>query len=123
MEEKLKVIEAHPRIGAPKKTLSALSYQEQGYTKAAAATTSASVASTTEEEKVVMDRLAALNAEYEKKYGFPFVVFVAGRSKREIIPVMEERIKNGTRDGELTTGLTAMMLIAADRLKKLQPKL
>ncbi|KAJ3181586.1 hypothetical protein HDU85_003528 [Gaertneriomyces sp. JEL0708] len=105
--EKVFVINAHPRIGEAKKNLSALSFQEQGY------------ATQTAEDPEVMERLRLLNEAYEKKYGFKFVVFVNGRPKKEIIPVFEERLNHGTRDGELRTGLTDMILIARDRLKKL----
>lgn len=60
-----------------------------------------------------------MNDAYEKKYGFKFVVFVNGRQKSEIIPVLKERLES-EREKELTLGLSEMMAIASDRLKKLQ---
>jgi 2-oxo-4-hydroxy-4-carboxy-5-ureidoimidazoline decarboxylase len=47
-------------------------------------------------------------------------VFVAGRPRKDIIPVIEERIKSNDKDAELKTGIVDMMLIARDRLKKLE---
>ncbi|KAI8141782.1 Oxo-4-hydroxy-4-carboxy-5-ureidoimidazoline decarboxylase [Fennellomyces sp. T-0311] len=109
-QEKLDVINAHPRIGASKANLSAMSLQEQGYTDRQATLSN-------EEEKVNAE-LARLNQEYEDKYGFKFVVFVAGRPRAQIIPVIQERIASNNKDKELVTGMTDMMLIARDRLQK-----
>ncbi|TPX59850.1 2-oxo-4-hydroxy-4-carboxy-5-ureidoimidazoline decarboxylase [Spizellomyces sp. 'palustris'] len=106
--DKITVINAHPRIGEPKGNLSALSYKEQGY-----------AVGNQEEDPEVMARLRKLNREYEEKFGFRFVVFVNGRSKKEIVPVLESRLYEGTRDGELETGLRNMIAIARDRLRKL----
>lgn len=58
--------------------------------------------------------------EYEERYGFKFVVFVAGRPRKDIIPVIEDRIKSNNKEAELKTGIVDMMLIARDRLKKLK---
>ncbi|ORX88581.1 hypothetical protein K493DRAFT_319357, partial [Basidiobolus meristosporus CBS 931.73] len=107
-EQRIEVVNAHPRIGAPAKNLSSLSLQEQGIGK-----------ELTNEEKV-LERLRELNQQYENKYGFKFVVFVNGRSRAEIIPVLEERLNNSTKEAELETGLTDMILIARDRLRKLE---
>ncbi|TPX61689.1 2-oxo-4-hydroxy-4-carboxy-5-ureidoimidazoline decarboxylase [Powellomyces hirtus] len=53
-----------------------------------------------EEDPAVMDRLKELNKLYEEKYGFAFLVFVNGTQK-EIVPVFEKRLNEGTREGEL----------------------
>jgi 2-oxo-4-hydroxy-4-carboxy-5-ureidoimidazoline decarboxylase len=37
---------------------------------------------------------AALNRTYTEKFGFPFILAVAGKSKEEIAASMEERVKN-----------------------------
>ncbi|KAH8554873.1 Oxo-4-hydroxy-4-carboxy-5-ureidoimidazoline decarboxylase [Umbelopsis sp. PMI_123] len=110
--EKLEVINAHPRIGESSGKLSAMSLKEQGY-KSAQHTISA-------EDQAVNERLAVLNKKYEDQYGFKFVVFVAGRPRKDIIPVIEERIKSNNKEAELKTGIVDMMLIARDRLKKLE---
>ncbi|KAJ8651804.1 hypothetical protein O0I10_012625 [Lichtheimia ornata] len=109
-EEKLEVINAHPRIGASKANLSAMSLKEQGYNDRQNALS--------KEDEEINATLARLNEEYEKKYGFKFVVFVAGRPRKEIIPVIQERLASNNREKELITGMTDMMLIAKDRLNK-----
>ncbi|KAJ1547484.1 hypothetical protein HK096_002690 [Nowakowskiella sp. JEL0078] len=121
LEEKVQILNAHPRIGAPKEVrngfmlllnnLSVQSYAEQGYSK------DSDIQS---DDEVINQKLQELNTAYEKKYGFKFVVFVAGRLKKEIVSVLEDRLENGTKQGELKIGLDAMMLIARDRLKKIR---
>ncbi|KAI8380489.1 Oxo-4-hydroxy-4-carboxy-5-ureidoimidazoline decarboxylase [Choanephora cucurbitarum] len=109
-EEKLQVMNAHPRIGASKANLSASSLKEQGYDSRAS--------NLSEQDEEVNARLAQLNQVYESKYGFKFVVFVNGRPRHQIVPIIEERIASDNREEELKTGITDMMLIARDRLKK-----
>ena len=60
------------------------------------------------------EELAQLNRAYEAEFGFPFVVFVAGRSRAELVPVLRERLEN-TREEELATGLRELVAIARDR--------
>lgn len=96
-DEQVAVLSAHPRIGANPATLSAASFREQG---AAAEADS---------------DLAELNARYEQKFGFRFVVFVNRRPKTEIVDVLLERLQR-SRDEELATGLRDMFNIARDRL-------
>ncbi len=62
----------------------------------------------------VPEELAALNRAYEERFGFPFVVFVAGRSRAELVPVLRERLER-TREEELATGLRELVAIARDR--------
>jgi len=102
--EQITVINAHPRIGARPDQVSALSFREQGYDR-----------DTTPPE--VLRRLAVLNEEYEQKFGFRFVIFVNGRSKEAIVPVLETRLR-GTRDEERRTALQEILAIADDRLKR-----
>jgi len=61
-----------------------------------------------------MTELAYLNQVYEEKFGFRFVVFVAGRPKVEILEVLRERLER-TREEELETGLEELVAIARDR--------
>ncbi|KAJ3104054.1 hypothetical protein HDU97_009601 [Phlyctochytrium planicorne] len=61
-EDKLVVINAHPRIGAPKTQLSAASLKEQGYTSKAPEVSA--------EDEKVNTLLQELNHEYEQKFGF-----------------------------------------------------
>ncbi|PYO89894.1 MAG: 2-oxo-4-hydroxy-4-carboxy-5-ureidoimidazoline decarboxylase [Gemmatimonadetes bacterium] len=102
--EQIAVINAHPRIGEGSDKMSALSFKEQGYDR-----------DTTPPE--VLRRLAALNEEYEQKFGFRFVVFVNRRSQEAIVPVLEARLR-GTRDEERRTALREILAIAEDRLKR-----
>jgi 2-oxo-4-hydroxy-4-carboxy--5-ureidoimidazoline (OHCU) decarboxylase len=99
--EQIAVINAHPRIGARPEQLSAASRREQGVG----------------DPPEVMRRLEILNEEYEHKFGFRFVVFVNGRSKRALVPVLEARLR-GTRDEERRTALREILAIAEDRLKR-----
>jgi 2-oxo-4-hydroxy-4-carboxy--5-ureidoimidazoline (OHCU) decarboxylase len=94
--EKKDVLDAHPAIGA--KATSARSAREQG----------------TDDDPEVLARLAELNAAYETKFGFRFVVFVNGRPRREIVPVLEERLQR-TREEELATGVDELVQIAVSR--------
>ena len=95
-EEKLQALNAHPAIGA--KRLSPRSAQEQG----------------SDSDPAILSELAYLNQVYEEKFGFRFVVFVAGRPKREVLQVLSERIGR-TREEELETGLAELVVIARDR--------
>ena len=94
-DEKKEVLDAHPAIGA--KTLSARSAAEQGTDEAA--------------------ELSELNLAYEAKFGFRFVVFVNGRPKRELVPILRTRIER-TREQELATALDELVSIAEDRWQR-----
>ena len=98
--ERVAVLNAHPRIGATA-GLSARSATEQG---------SAADAET-------LRALELLNAEYERTFGFRFVVFVHGRSRAEIVPVLQARLRR-TRREELATGIEEFLAIARDRLTR-----
>lgn len=107
-EEKLAVINSHPRIGenpAAVQSQSPISYREQGYDR-----------ETTPDE--VLRELARLNAAYERKFGFRFVVFVNRRPKAAIVPVLKERLER-TREEEMATALAEILAIAADRAQSL----
>jgi 2-oxo-4-hydroxy-4-carboxy--5-ureidoimidazoline (OHCU) decarboxylase len=94
--EKKAVLDAHPAIGA--KRLSARSAAEQG----------------ADEDQDVLAELAELNRAYEERFGFRFVVFVNRRPKRELVPVLRERLGR-TREQELDTALDELVSIAEDR--------
>jgi 2-oxo-4-hydroxy-4-carboxy--5-ureidoimidazoline (OHCU) decarboxylase len=94
-------LNAHPRIGDDVRALSELSLREQGVDR----------------DPQVIAELARLNDEYERKFGFRFVVFVNGRSKAEIVPVMRDRLAR-TRESELRTGIEEFLAISLDRLEK-----
>jgi 2-oxo-4-hydroxy-4-carboxy--5-ureidoimidazoline (OHCU) decarboxylase len=96
-DEKVEALNAHPAIGQ-RTGLSARSAAEQG----------------DDADPAVLSELAYLNQVYEEKFGFRFVVFVAGRSKLEVLEVLQERI-GSTRDEELATACHELVAIAKDR--------
>ena len=85
-EDKVAALSTHPRIGE----------------------------ASAEQHGDVPGELAELNRAYEQKFGFPFVVFVAGRPRSELVPVLRERLER-TREEELATGLRELVAIARDR--------
>ena len=112
-EERLVVVNAHPRIGesaAVVRETSALSYREQGYDAEGGMDPS-------DRERLYAD-LARLNAEYESRFGFRFVVFVNGRPKAAVLEVLRTRLAN-EREQELGTALGEMLAIARDRMRTL----
>jgi len=96
-KEKMDALAAHPAIGQ-RSGLSARSATEQG----------------DETDPEVLAELERLNAAYEAKFGFRFVVFVNRRSKSEILGVLRTRIER-TPDEELDTGCRELIAIARDR--------
>ena len=100
LDEKRKILDAHPAIGQ-RAGLSARSAAEQG----------------SDDDPAVLDELARLNAAYEERHGFRFVVFVNRRPKREILDVLQARIGNPT-DEELETALGELVAIAEDRWRR-----
>lgn len=100
-DEQVELLDAHPRIGADPSTVSPMSHTEQGY-------------DAPDENAWVGDELTALNEAYESLFGFRFVVFVAGRPRIDVIPILE-RALHAERDEELRRGLDDVVLIAADR--------
>jgi len=87
--DQVAALATHPRIGEP-------SEEQRGA------------------EPEVLAELARLNDAYERRFGFEFVVFVDGRTRAELLPVLRERLQR-TRAQELETGLQALCAIARDR--------
>ena len=65
----------------------------------------------------MLEELARLNADYEARHGFRFVVFVNRRPKTEILDVLRSRIGRPT-DEELETALGELVAIAEDRWRR-----
>jgi 2-oxo-4-hydroxy-4-carboxy-5-ureidoimidazoline decarboxylase len=110
--EQVELIDAHPRLGAPPGSVSALSFREQGYDQEAA-----DAAAEVERERVAAE-LARLNEAYEERFGFRCCVFVAGRSRATLLPELEATLA-ADRHAELHRALDAVVDIAADRYRKL----
>ena len=106
--EQVELLNAHPRIGADPATVSTQARTEQGYDAEAGP-----------DESWIADELVALNEAYEGLFGFRFVVFVAGRPRADIIPILEHALR-AERDEELRRGLDDVVLIARDRWEKLR---
>ena len=94
--EKVETLNAHPRIGEDPSRLSTRSHREQG--------------------DDTLPELERLNAEYERRFGFRFVVFVNRRPKSEIVEVLRRRLGR-SRAEEMDEGLHAIVDIAEDRLR------
>jgi 2-oxo-4-hydroxy-4-carboxy--5-ureidoimidazoline (OHCU) decarboxylase len=100
--EQIELIDAHPRLGAPPASVSAMSREEQGYDR-----------DTTE----AIAELATLNAEYEARFGFRFCVNVAGRSRAALVPVLEAALA-ADRKEELRRAVVDVVAIARDRARR-----
>jgi 2-oxo-4-hydroxy-4-carboxy--5-ureidoimidazoline (OHCU) decarboxylase len=87
--DQVAALATHPRIGEP-------SEEQRGV------------------EPEVLAELARLNDEYERRFGFEFVVFVDGRTRAELLPVLRERLGR-SREEELAEGLRALCAIARSR--------
>jgi len=98
-EDQVELINAHPRLGAPPATVSSASFEEQGYDR-----------DTTD----AISELARLNVDYEARFGFRFCVFVNGRSRRELVPVLETALA-ADREAELRRAINDVILIARVR--------
>jgi len=99
-QEKVEALAAHPAIGQ-RTALSARSQAEQG----------------SDDEPEVLEELARLNRDYEERFGFRFVVFVDRRPKRELVPILRERLGRG-REQELDTAVRELVAIARDRWQR-----
>ena len=106
--EQLELIDAHPRLGAPPGSVSALSFVEQGYDRSHADAAA-------ESERVRLDHeLARLNAAYEQRFGFRYCVFVAGRPRAALTIEITQALESD-RAAEIDRALDAVVDIAADR--------
>jgi 2-oxo-4-hydroxy-4-carboxy--5-ureidoimidazoline (OHCU) decarboxylase len=98
-EVQLELLDAHPRIGAPPPSVSAMSFREQGYDR---------------EQLEAVEALGSLNEAYEQRHGFRYVVFVDGRPRSAIVPLLETALEADT-DTERARGLRDVIAIAAAR--------
>ncbi len=101
----LELIDCHPRIGAPSGEMSAISRREQGYDR-------------DPETRDLHSRLDRLNDAYEDRFGFRFVVFVAGRPRSEIADMLERSL-GADREQEKRRALNDVIAIARDRARLL----
>lgn len=106
------IVSAHPRLGDPPKRLSAHSKEEQKNLN------------NSKDSPEVRRKLVELNKAYEETYpGLLFVAFVNGRSRPEILKVMEQRIGSGNSwFREVEIAINELCAIALDRIKKWETK-
>ncbi len=107
--DQVELLDAHPRLGAPPGTVSTLSFHEQGYDRHEPDAGS---------PVDVAEELDRLNDAYEGRFGFRYCVFVAGRTRAELLPGFR-RALDGDRAAELHRGLDAVIDIAIDRDRRL----
>ena len=95
--ERVALLASHPRIGAAGGA-SGASRREQGAPA----------------DPGVERELARLQDEYERRFGFRFIVFVDRRPREAILEVLRGRLEN-PREHELATGVAEYLAICADR--------
>jgi 2-oxo-4-hydroxy-4-carboxy--5-ureidoimidazoline (OHCU) decarboxylase len=110
VEEQIELVDAHPRLGADPAHVSALSFVEQGYAAGALQSPAAADA----ERGRLAAELERLNGEYEARFGFRYCVFVAGRSRAELLPGLTAAL-DADRETELHRALDAVVDIARAR--------
>ncbi|MFQ4140439.1 2-oxo-4-hydroxy-4-carboxy-5-ureidoimidazoline decarboxylase [Nodosilinea sp. PGN35] len=101
--EKLALIKAHPDLGA-RVAMAAASVSEQ------------SQAGLTSLSPAEYSRIQSLNQQYRAKFGFPFILAVAGHSKTSVLEKFTDRLRNST-DVEMATALAEIEKIALSRLE------
>ncbi len=106
--ETLKILNAHPKL-AVEKNLTEHSNKEQSR---------ANLKNCTQEE---YDEFKILNNNYEKKFGFPFIIAVKGKDKIEILNNFRQRINNGV-ELEFKESKKQVKKIALFRLEELFTK-
>jgi 2-oxo-4-hydroxy-4-carboxy-5-ureidoimidazoline decarboxylase len=106
----MEAFDHHPRIGerktvAPQNTTAAerSSNEQEQVTKASAE---------------MKKQLARMNAEYERRFGFIYLVSAAGRSAEELLSIAQSRMTND-RDTELRVAAEEQRKIMQLRLAKL----
>jgi OHCU decarboxylase len=102
-EKQLELIRAHPELGARIALTDASTAEQQG----------AGLKNLTEEE---FTRFSALNAAYNEKFGFPFVICVRHHTKSSILAVFAERLAHDPAT-ECATALAEIHEIAKLRLE------
>ena len=105
--DQIELLNAHPTLGGDSALVSAASFDEQGY------------GSPEEDGQPVLEELAMLNEVYEGRFGFRYVVFVAGRPLSAMGPLIEAAMRND-RAAELARGLDEVIEIAGDRLGRMR---
>jgi OHCU decarboxylase len=106
----LEAFRSHPKIGEKKAAdnVSAQSQQWSGQEQSGVAGASPEA----------VDSLAALNHDYEQKFGFIFIICATGKTSDEMLLALRERLRHDTQ-AELPIAAAEQSKITDLRLKKL----
>lgn len=104
-EDAVALLRAHPELGAAR-PMAAASVAEQAS------------AGLRDADADLQSRLAAGNAAYRERFGFPFIIAVRGRTPAEIVAVLDERVGND-RASELDEARDQVCAIARLRIDQL----
>ncbi|HVQ40385.1 MAG TPA: 2-oxo-4-hydroxy-4-carboxy-5-ureidoimidazoline decarboxylase [Pyrinomonadaceae bacterium] len=106
----LEAFHSHPKIGE-KKAAATTSEQSRRWSEAEQAGVNDAASET-------LQSLADLNARYEEKFGYIFIVCASGKGPAEMLQILRARLENPA-DEELRNAATEQARITQLRLKKL----
>ena len=106
----LEAFRSHPKIGE-KKAANSVSAQSQQWS-------SQEQQGVQHAAREAIEKLAQLNIDYEKKFGFIFIVCATGKSSDEILALLEQRLPNDPVE-ELPVAAAEQAKITELRLRKL----
>ena len=106
----LEAFRCHPKIGE-KKAASSTSLESQKWSEQEQAGIANTGHATTQ-------ALAALNVEYERTFGYIYIVCATGKTSEEMLAILRERLRNNPAT-ELRTAAGEQAKITQLRLKKL----
>ena len=102
-EEMIKIFNLHPQLAIEKRLTSFSSKEQAG-------------AKLNDCSKEELEEFEKLNADYKKKYGFPFIIAVKGKNKDEILNNFRQRIQNNF-EIEFNEAKNQVKKIASSRLE------
>ena len=117
LDERLELIDAHPRLGAPPADGLRAVACRAGLRRPDADDRDGRRTRrrpSRAEARRVADELARLNDAYEARFGFRYCVFVAGRPRAALLPGLEAALE-ADRDAEIRRALDAVIDIAQAR--------
>lgn len=109
-EDWLEAFRAHPKIGE-KKAVAPQSTQAQNWSADEQSGTAGAAVATVKE-------LADGNLEYERRFGFIYIVCATGKSSEEMLTILKERLENDSQT-ELRNAAEEQRKITRLRLEKL----
>lgn len=109
-EDWLEAFRAHPKIGE-QKAATVQSQQEQSWSSQEQSAMQSALAET-------IAQLAEGNHEYERKFGFIFIVCASGKSSDEMLAILNHRLENDSQT-ELSIAAQEQQKITRLRLEKL----